>query len=181
MLSFADPGTRAVQKTLESVTFVGLVVRDKAPLVDAVARHCTGTGIKAVAGTVMCDHLTTVFFGQTRSRFGKKQKPPSAEQSASAVPHGCACTVHLDALVISWAEGEGGCTQAAFRATSVVRDDTGATVPVSSGVPHITAFLSGGAKAADSAKIVRLSTAGSTAAVTVIPIDLAVPTTASWC
>jgi len=151
---FDSPPPEAIlTKTIADTTYVGLVVVNRAPLVNAVKTLDPNFRKK---DKIVCGHLTQVF-------------NPKKVPGIIPVPVGEQCMVTIDALVIRDKDGA-----SAFR-VSRVTDSNGSDVKIASGKPHITAMLAGGSKPADSRSFVFAEKG-----VTVILVEMTIVTMSKW-
>jgi len=149
----AHPSTAILTKTIADTTYVGLVVIDRSPLVDAIKTLDPDFQSK---DKLVCEHLTQVF-------------NPNKVRDIVPVPNGEECIVSIDALVIRDSDGA-----SAFRVSRVI-NSTGKNIKISSRKPHITAMLSHGSKPTDSGSFVFLEEG-----VRIIPFAMTVATISKW-
>jgi len=147
------PSTAILTKTITDTAYVGLVVIDRSPLIDAIKTLDPGFQSK---DKLVCEHLTQVF-------------NPNKVRDIVPVPNGEECMVSIDALVIRDSDGA-----SAFRVSRVI-NSTGKDIKISSRKPHITAMLSHGSKPTDSGSFVFAKEG-----VCVIPIEMTIVTISKW-
>jgi len=143
--------TKDQRVELKLPLYCGLMVKDKQKLIDIVLVHCEDFVAK---DKLVCEHITQSF-------------RPKDSNSILDNYRSCICTV--SGLVINQVNGTGS-----FKISDVKTFD-GQDVPIASGIPHITAWLSNGSKSMESIKFVN-----SDENVEIIPLNFKLNLVSRW-